>query len=181
MLLHGFAGNTDSWEDVAPLLHAGGVRAIAIDRVGFGRTERPTPPSLPPPPPLPGRELVAEGLNALVKAGGTPPAASLQSLLPDPRAALATALLRPATLAPRLPWELSRLGRDPYAPAFAVEALSPLLKTLLADDDALPPSGPARRIFFVGHSAGGPVALRALCAANAQPSLLPRWTRAVSL
>ena len=35
VLLHGFTGNTDSWQDVAPILFQGGVRAIAIDRVGI--------------------------------------------------------------------------------------------------------------------------------------------------
>jgi len=35
------------------------------------------------------------------------------------------------TLAPRLPWQLSRVGKDPYASTFAVAALSPLLQSLV--------------------------------------------------
>ena len=49
ILLHGFAGSAASWEEVAPLLADGGCRAIAVDRVGFGRTERPEAPTLPAP------------------------------------------------------------------------------------------------------------------------------------
>jgi hypothetical protein len=146
LLMHGFAGSTDSWEDVAPLLYEGGVRAVAVDRVGFGRTERPMPPTLPPPPPLPGREILAASLESLIDSDSSP--YGLLSLLPDPRAALATALRRPTTLAPRLPWELSRLGRDPYSSKFAVSVLSPLIKSLVRQGDE-------RRVYFVGHSAGG--------------------------
>eukprot|EP00629_Pelagomonadales_sp_RCC1024_P007341 CAMPEP_0119278612 /NCGR_PEP_ID=MMETSP1329-20130426/19403_1 /TAXON_ID=114041 /ORGANISM="Genus nov. species nov., Strain RCC1024" /LENGTH=77 /DNA_ID=CAMNT_0007279129 /DNA_START=335 /DNA_END=564 /DNA_ORIENTATION=- len=36
VMLHGFAGSAASFDEVAPLLAAGGVRAIAVDRVGFG-------------------------------------------------------------------------------------------------------------------------------------------------
>jgi len=35
------------------------------------------------------------------------------------------------TLAPRLPWQLSKVGKDPYASTFAVAALSPLLQFLV--------------------------------------------------
>ena len=69
VLLHGFTGSAASWEDVAPRLAAGGVRTIAIDRVGFGRTERPVAPKLPAPPALPGREALASGLESLVSGG----------------------------------------------------------------------------------------------------------------
>ena len=151
---------------MAPLLFAGGVRAIAVDRVGFGRTERPDPPTLPPPPPLPGRELLASSLESLVDAKNAPSASGLQALIPDPRTALATALRRPATLAPRLPWELSRLGKDPYSSTFAVSALSPLLKNIAISPEERP-------VYFVGHSAGGPLALRALCQADSDRSFLP--------
>jgi len=168
VLLHGFAGNTDSWEDVAPLLYAGGVRAVAVDRVGFGRTERPTPPTLPPPPPLPGREILASSLESLVDSSASP-ASGLQALIPDPRKALATALRRPTTLAPRLPWELSTLGKDPYSSTFAVSALSPLLKSIATSPGERP-------VYFVGHSAGGPLALRALCEAVSDKAFLPPRT-----
>ena len=50
VLFHGFAGSCASWEEVAPMLAESGVRAIAIDRVGFGRSERPPVPTLPVPP-----------------------------------------------------------------------------------------------------------------------------------
>lgn len=175
VLLHGFAGNTDSWEDVAPLLHAGGVRAIAIDRVGFGRTERPTPPTLPPPPLLPNRELLASSLESLIDSSA-PAATGLQALIPDPRAALATALRRPSTLAPRLPWELSRFGKDPYSSSFAVSALSPLIKSLVPVN-----GGERRRVYFVGHSAGGPLALRALVDAVSSSQFLPSHTEAAGV
>jgi pimeloyl-ACP methyl ester carboxylesterase len=165
ILLHGFTGSTDSWEDIAPLLKEGGVRAVAIDRVGFGRTERPRPPTFPAPPPLPGRELLAGGIESLIADSS---ASGLQALIPDPLAALATALRRPTTLAPRLPWQLSTIGRDPYSSTFAVSALSPLIKSLVAAT-----SGERRRVYFVGHSAGGPLALRALCNAVADSSFLP--------
>jgi len=179
VLLHGFAGNTDSWEDVAPLLRQGGVRAIAVDRVGFGRTERPPAPTLPPPPPLPGRELLAASIEALVTRGSEPAAPGLRALIPDPRAAFATALRRPATLAPRLPWQLSALGRDPYSSSFAVAALAPLVAARV-QAPAAGDTGRRRRVYFVGHSAGGPLALRALCAAlqettaDGSPFLPPR-------
>ena len=61
--MHGFAGSTESWVDIAPTLANEGIRVIAIDRVGFGRTERPLPPALPPPPPLPFRETLATFLS----------------------------------------------------------------------------------------------------------------------
>ena len=84
---------------------------------------------------------------------------------------LLQALRRPSTLAPRLPWELSPLRSDPYSASFAVSALSPLLKTLVTV-----PNGSKRQVFFVGHSAGGPIALRALCEAAADRSFLPPRT-----
>lgn len=164
VLMHGFAGSTDSWEQVAPLLAAGGCRAIAIDRVGFGRTERPLAPTLPAPPPLPfGAELakVVESLGDKTQEGSWP--------LPDPRLALAMGLQRPDLLAPQLPWQLSQLGEDPYSSTFAVSALWPLLRERIG-----PSTSGIRPVYLVGHSAGSPIALRALAeCASRNPSPLP--------
>lgn len=161
VLLHGFAGSTEAWDEVAPKLAAGGCRAIAIDRVGFGRTERPAPPTLPAPPPLPGREALASSL-----ASG----ASERSGLLDARSALATGLRRPETLAPRLPWALSKLGEDPYSSSFATSrAMWPLLRQRIGPA----PGHSIRRLFLVGHSAGGPLALRALTECASEPSVMP--------
>ena len=152
ILLHGFAGSAASWEEVAPLLADGGCRAIAVDRVGFGRTERPEAPTLPAPAALPFGvgEPAAEALEALV--GGGEEGILSGGVLPEARAAIAMGLRRPKALAPRLPWALSRVGEDPYASKFAVSrALWPLVLRKVP---------PGRDVYLVGHSAGGPVALR---------------------
>ncbi len=44
VLLHGFGASTFSWSGVGPALAARGYRVIAIDRTGFGLTQRPVPP-----------------------------------------------------------------------------------------------------------------------------------------
>ena len=160
ILLHGFAGSTESWEDVAPLLARGGCRAIAIDRVGFGRTERPKTPTLPAPPPLPFGESLAEAIESAVSGESKQQSGGLS--LPDPRVALALGLRDPAALAPRLPWQLSEAGEDPYSSKFAV---SRALFALINDRVTTP-----RPIYLVGHSAGGPLALRALVESDALPS-----------
>jgi len=165
VLLHGLAGSTDSWEDVAPLLFDGGVRAIAIDRVGFGRSERPkAPPFLPLEPPLlPSflRESVASAIESLP----TPPTTLLpdfvSDILPPPNKALATAVRRPSLLSPKMPWSRSKYKIDPYSSEFAVSALWPLLQEKLSSSS----SDDRRKIYFVGHSAGGPIALQAFLSA----------------
>ena len=66
VLLHGFAGSTEAWDQVGPLLAESGCRAIAFDRVGFGRTERPVPPVLPAPPALPFADALASAIESSV-------------------------------------------------------------------------------------------------------------------
>ena len=171
LLFHGFAGSAASWEEVAPLLAAGGVRAIAIDRVGFGRTERPKSPTMPAPASVPGGGLLAEGLEALV--GGGEEGILSDGLLPEARAALAMGLRRPSALAPRLPWALSPYGEDPYSSRFAVSrAVWPLILRKVP---------PGRAVFLVGHSAGGAVALRAAAAAAAEDARSPARIAGVAL
>lgn len=151
ILLHGFTGSTDAWDQVAPLLAAGGCRAIAYDRVGFGRTERPTVPTLPSPPPLPFAEALA---NALL-SGEPPPSSGGGFALPNARRALAIGVEDPKALAPRLPWQWTSVGEDPYSSKFAVSnALRALLEEIVGSTD--------RPVYLVGHSAAGPLALRAL-------------------
>jgi len=172
VLMHGFAGSTESWDQVGPLLGAGGCRAIAIDRVGFGRTDRPMVPTLPPPPRLPFGDAVAERLESLTDAPEEQGPNRTSNLFPDPWKALAMAFRTPETLTPRLPWEFSELREDPYSARFAVSrALWDLLRKRIDQ----PMSGVTRPIYLVAHSAGGPLALRALveCASK---SPLPRGT-----
>eukprot|EP00746_Dinoflagellata_sp_MGD_P137469 gnl/MRDRNA2_/MRDRNA2_71257_c0_seq2.p1 gnl/MRDRNA2_/MRDRNA2_71257_c0~~gnl/MRDRNA2_/MRDRNA2_71257_c0_seq2.p1 ORF type:complete len:553 (+),score=78.49 gnl/MRDRNA2_/MRDRNA2_71257_c0_seq2:55-1713(+) len=157
VLMHGFAGSTESWEQVAPLLAARGCRAIAIDRVGFGRTERPEVPTLPAPPALPFGEELGQAIESFVKDSDRREGA-FGNPLPDPRLALAMGLQRPQALAPRLPWQLSELGEDPYSRSFAI---SRVLWPLLRDRISPSPTG-SRPLYLVGHSAGCPIALRAL-------------------
>eukprot|EP00929_Paragymnodinium_shiwhaense_P120273 TRINITY_DN92200_c0_g1_i1.p1 TRINITY_DN92200_c0_g1~~TRINITY_DN92200_c0_g1_i1.p1 ORF type:complete len:500 (-),score=73.15 TRINITY_DN92200_c0_g1_i1:327-1826(-) len=150
VFLHGFAGSTESWLDVAPALAEAGIRSIAFDRVGFGRTERPEPPSLPAPPAPPKGPL----LDALLQAAeGAPDVVSPIGPF-KMSAALRRILTRPQTLSPRLPWRLSALGEDPYTSDFQVELLADLLQLCLGSQSSRP-------IFLVGHSAGCPIALRA--------------------
>ncbi len=147
VFFHGFAGSAASFEDVAPLLAAKNVRCIAVDRVAFGLSDRPSPASLPAPPKLPGSATLAaslEGGGGAQYLGG--------GLLPEARAAIASGLRRPETLAPSLPWTLAGFRGDPYAPEFQLKALSTLLRRRLAPRE--------RDVFVIGHSAGGPYALR---------------------
>ena len=62
LFFHGFAGSAASFEDVAPLLAAKNVRCIAVDRIAFGLTDRPSPASLPAPPKFPGSATLAASL-----------------------------------------------------------------------------------------------------------------------
>ena len=165
VLLHGFAGSTEAWDQAGPLLAESGCRAIAFDRVGFGRTERPAPPVLPAPPALPFADALASAIESSV---GSASSAGASALLPDPRKALAIGLRKPAALAPRLDWRLSQIREDPYSTNFAVRrATFELLRQRVG------PSAAPRKVFLVGHSAGGPLALRALLEC-AKESPLPR-------
>jgi len=160
ILLHGLAGSTDSWEDIAPLLHKSGIRAIAIDRVGFGRTERPQPPQLPLPPFLPPSSLRDSVAKAIESLPAPSPPGVFEGIFPTPNAVLATAIRRPDLLVPRLPWDLARYGGGgvtPYSSEFAALTIGPLLRSVLSGGGG----GGSRKIYLVGHSAGGPIALRA--------------------
>lgn len=171
LLLHGLAGSTDSWEDVAPLLYARGVRCVAVDRAGFGRTARPVPRSLPAPPVLPA--FLREGTAAALEAAPFPRLpGTAGEILPDPAQVLATAVRRPGLLAPRLPWALAGYAGNPYSSKAAVAALWPLLRHVAATSPA-PAGGQSRQIYLVGHSAGGPIALRAYDALAAGRADLP--------
>ena len=153
LFFHGFASCASSFEDVAPLLAAQNCRCIAVDRVAFGLTERPAPASLPAPPRFPGAATLAASLE-----GGGGPQLLAGGLLPEARAAIASGLRRPETLAPSLPWTLAGFKGDPYAPEFQMEALSKLLRRRLAARE--------RDVYMIGHSAGGPYALRACTELN---------------
>ena len=186
VLLHGFAGSTDAFDELAPRLAAGGCRAIAFDRVGFGRTERPVAPTLPTPPPIP--EPLANSISSFLQPSSDESSdqqegsgGGLASFL-DLRRTLTTGLRRPATLVPPLPWQLSDFGESPYSTRFAVSSsLWPLLRKCVGPTTTA--AARPRPIFIVGHSAGGPIALRALseCAAGGSPrpqdSSLPRGTK----
>merc|ERR1712238_245663 len=86
---------------------------------------------------------------------------------------LATAVRRPSLLAPKLPWTMSsKYNRmNPYSSEFAVSTLWPLLqKTLLLSsaatstatkEDTITTPQQTRNVYFVGHSAGGPIAVQA--------------------
>jgi len=172
LLLHGLAGSTDSWEDVAPLLYSRGVRCIAVDRAGFGRTARPAPRrALPAPPVLP--DFLREGAAAALEGAPFPrlPGA-FGDILPGPARVLATAVRRPGLLVPRLPWALSGYPDNPYSGQSAVDALWPLLRHVAATSPT-PAAGEPRRIYLVGHSAGGPLALRACDALATGRGALP--------
>ena len=109
IFFHGFAGSCCSFEDVAPLLAAQKLqRCIAVDRIAFGLTERPAPASLPAPPKLPGSATLAASLE-----GGGGPQYLAGGLLPEARAAIASGLRRPETLAPSLPVDARGLPRRP--------------------------------------------------------------------
>jgi len=170
LLLHGLAGSTDSWEDIAPLLHGRGVRCVAVDRAGFGRTARPVRRALPAPPALP--DFLREGAAAALEDAPFPRVpGAVGDILPGPAQVLAAAVRRPGLLAPRLPWALSGYPENPYSSRSAVEALWPLLRHVAAtspESDAEP-----RQVFLVGHSAGGGLALRAFDALAAGRGTLP--------
>jgi len=182
LLLHGFTGSTDSWEDVAPLLYQKGVRAIAIDRVGFGRTERPTQTALVPSllpnllsSPIP--SFVREPVASMIEALPLPPLPKndiikdLTDILPPPNALLATAIRRPSLLSPKLPWTMSSKYNkmNPYSSEFAVSTLWPLLQgkllpsssTTTTTKEETMTTNQKRNVYFVGHSAGGPIAVQA--------------------
>ena len=119
VLMHGFTGSSEAWDQVAPVLFAKGVRAIALDRVGFGRTERPQQPTLPHLPAQPGTvgDFIATILEAEKSPSHSPSSAAsfsailnvIKSILPSPRSALATAIRRPSTTAHYLTCSTSRL------------------------------------------------------------------------
>ena len=181
VLLHGFAGSTESWDLVAARLAGSGCRAIAIDRVGFGRTERPVVPTLPLPA-LPFGDKLAAALEALEadSAEQSAPSGNGGLSLPEPRKALAMGLRNPSALAPRLPWSLSAQakGENPYSSSFAVsKALWPLIRERVGPATALESGARPRRIYLVGHSAGGGLAIRALAECGGLgPSPLPLGT-----
>ena len=164
ILLHGFAGSTEAWDLVGPRLAAGGYRAIAFDRVGFGRTERPPVPTLPVPPVLFGAQLA----DVLESLGGEPdPPQAGGVALPDARTALAIGLRNPRSGAIRLPWRLAGFadGDNPYSSRFATtRALRALLERVVGE------SGATRDVYLVGHSAGGAIAVSAVaeCVAAAE-------------
>ena len=179
ILLHGLAGSTESWEDVAPLLYEQGIRAVAIDRVGFGRTERPKQvdalpsPLRPPDDKNPWVSLVKNPLADFIESSSLMPPhppnglvpeplrealGQVSDILPPPNKALATAIRRPSLLAPKLPWSASPQQENPYSSEFAAQTLGALVRDRLG----LPHQGNAsRKLYLVGHSAGGPIALKA--------------------
>ena len=161
VLLHGFAGSSDAFDELAPRLAAGGCRAIAFDRVGFGRTERPFLPSLSFPEPL---QPLAEGIGSWLQSGGQQPASSgggLSSYL-NLRRSFATGLRKPSTLLPPLPWQIAGFSEgSPYSTRFAIRSsLWPLVRQTIGLTTTA--ASKRRPIYIVGHSAGGPIALRAL-------------------
>jgi len=177
LLLHGLAGSTESWEDTAPLLYEQGIRAVAIDRVGFGKTERPKQADVLPPPlrlsddSNPILSLVQNPLADFVESSSLPPPpdalvpeplkealAQVSDILPPPNKALATAIRRPSLLAPKLPWTSVN---NPYSSDFAVEALGALVRDTLGLQKPPGTITTPRKLYLVGHSAGGPIALKA--------------------
>ena len=70
---------------------------------------------------------VDDALAASLEGGGGPQLLA-GGLLPEARAAIASGLRRPETLAPSLPWTLAGFRGDPYAPEFQLKALSTLLR-----------------------------------------------------
>jgi pimeloyl-ACP methyl ester carboxylesterase len=43
LLVHGFGGNADHWRDNTPALATAGMRAYAIDLLGYGKSDKPPP------------------------------------------------------------------------------------------------------------------------------------------
>ena len=113
-------------------------------------------PTLPSPPPLPFANKLA---NALLRGMEAPLSGGGGFALPNLQKALAIGVEDPKALAPRLPWAWTSVGEDPYSSKFAVSnALAALLEEKVgnADEDS------DRPVYLVGHSAAGPLALRAL-------------------
>ncbi|GMH88627.1 hypothetical protein TrVE_jg3263 [Triparma verrucosa] len=152
ILLHGFTGSTESFTSIAPLLQKAGVRCVAIDRVGFGRTERPKPLTLPLPE-IPGRFAIANRIDPPQKKKSDDDKPSgLMGLVPTIPSVLSTTLRRPATISPRFPWRFSKYSADPYSSDFSVSTVIEVVKSLNLQ---------GRDLYVAGHSAGGPIALRA--------------------
>ena len=153
ILLHGFTGSTESFTSIAPLLQKAGVRCVAIDRVGFGRTERPKPLTLPLPE-IPGRFAIANRIDPpqKMKSDDDPKPSGLMGLVPTIPSVLSTTLRRPATISPRFPWRFSKYSADPYSSDFSVSTVIEVVKSLNLQ---------GRDLYVAGHSAGGPIALRA--------------------
>ena len=139
LFLHGLAGSTDSWEDIAPILYEqGGIRAIAIDRVGFGRTERPVPMKIldpssswrgkkqipfpfPVPPAVVPSFLNPESIASLIEALPAPPPPpflpkDITDFLPL-NTAFATAIRRPSLLVPNVPWSTTTTSTTSRMPS----------------------------------------------------------------
>lgn len=88
LLLHGFAGAAEEWRPTLELLARHGYRAIAVDALGFGRSDKPgdAPYSL---------AFYADLYAGLLAALGLPHAAFVAHSLGG-KFALATAILHPA-------------------------------------------------------------------------------------
>ena len=162
VFFHGFTGSTAAFVDSAPILFANGIRACAIDRVGFGRTARPQPsPLLAPPPSLP---FALDIARLLEERGELAPGAApsgLAALIPSIPSVLSTGLRRPETLAIRGAWD----GPNPYSTEFAVSTIPLLLRELNISAGC--------EVYFVGHSAGSPVALQSYINAASSRDYLP--------
>lgn len=66
ILLHGFPQDSGCWHSVVPLLHSAGLRTLALDQRGYGRSDRP-----PGVAPYRVEELAAD-VCAVLDAAGTP-------------------------------------------------------------------------------------------------------------
>ncbi len=87
LLLHGFAGSSDDWEPTVTWLAGQGYRAIAVDALGFGRSEKPVNAPY-------GLELQSDLYVALLDALGIE-RASLVAHSMGGKYALATAIRHP--------------------------------------------------------------------------------------
>jgi pimeloyl-ACP methyl ester carboxylesterase len=128
LLLHGFAGSADDWRPTAEILARAGYRALAIDCLGFGMSDKPgdAPYSL---------TLIA-GLyaEALGRLGAAPAAVVAHSM--GGKYALALALLHP-----RLVRGLALIASDGFAAASPLTRLGgwPLVGAGLIWLSARPP------------------------------------------
>lgn len=104
ILLHGFAGSAEDWRPTAAFLADAGYRALAVDLLGFGRSEKPAdaPYSL---------ELGVALLDGLLDALGLGGAAFVAHSMGG-KYALATALLRPERVE-----RLALVGSDGFVAA----------------------------------------------------------------